>query len=150
MGLLNRLFRSTESIAKEIEIDAEAIIKHWQDYLKTLARKEEIIGKLREDDDFRSNLDELTKLLTNGAVRFQSAQDLEGINIGDRVVFMGSTQKPDSTNRAFREAGLVIGENYEVVEPQGIHNGVNNSLTHFAIKTGDGKTHHFGFGYFGK
>lgn len=39
MGLLNHLFGSSESIAVEIESDDEKIVKHWQDYLKTVSKK---------------------------------------------------------------------------------------------------------------
>lgn len=63
MGLLNHLFGSTESIAKEIKADDESIIKHWKHYLGTISRKKEIIEKLSLDNNFQSNLHELKKLL---------------------------------------------------------------------------------------
>lgn len=58
MGLLNHLFDSTESIAKETEADEESIIKHWKHYLGAISKKKEIIDKLRLDDNFQSNLQE--------------------------------------------------------------------------------------------
>ena len=72
MGLLNHLFGSKESIAKEIEADEEAIVKHWKHYLSTIPRKKDIIEKLRFDGDFQNILRELKKLL-----------DLELIDISD-------------------------------------------------------------------
>jgi hypothetical protein len=72
MGLLNHLFGSKESIAREIEADEEAIAKHWKHYLSTVPRKKDIIEKLRFDSDFQNYLRELNKLL-----------DLELIDISD-------------------------------------------------------------------
>ena len=43
MGLLNHLFGDNESIAKEIEADEEFIMEQWNDYLKTVPKKENII-----------------------------------------------------------------------------------------------------------
>lgn len=63
MGLLNHLFGSKESIAREIEADEEAIIKHWKHYLSTIPKKKEIIEKLKFDSNFQINLQELKKLL---------------------------------------------------------------------------------------
>ena len=63
MGLLNHLFSSTESIAKEIEADDESIIKHWKHYLSTISKKKNIIEKLSLDNDFKKNLKKLKKLL---------------------------------------------------------------------------------------
>ncbi len=63
MGLLNHLFGSKESIAKEIEADEEAIIKHWKHYISTIPRKKEIIEKLRLDNNLQINLQKLMKLL---------------------------------------------------------------------------------------
>ncbi len=63
MGLLNHLFGSTESFAKEIEADEESIIKHWKHYLSTISKKKEIIEKLQLDNNFQTNLQEFKKLL---------------------------------------------------------------------------------------
>ena len=46
MGLLNRLFGSTESVAKEMEADEESILKHWENYLGTISGKKRIIENL--------------------------------------------------------------------------------------------------------
>lgn len=63
MGLLNHLFESTESIAKEIEKDDEAIIKHWKSYHDTVSKKKELIDNLHLDDTLQNSLQELKKLL---------------------------------------------------------------------------------------
>lgn len=51
MGILNQLFGSTESIAKDMEKDDQAILKIWRDYLDTVPKKNV------------NNLQELRKLL---------------------------------------------------------------------------------------
>ena len=63
MGILNHLFGSTEAIAREMELDDKAIVWHWKEYLRTISRKEEIIGRLKVDTNFQRNLGELKKLL---------------------------------------------------------------------------------------
>ncbi len=65
MGLLNHLFGSAESIAKELETDDESIIKHWKHYLSTVSRKKEIIKYVwtRLEADFQNNIQELKNLL---------------------------------------------------------------------------------------
>ncbi|MBU0665766.1 MAG: hypothetical protein ABIC91_05445 [Nanoarchaeota archaeon] len=63
MELLNHLFGSIESIAKEIDADEEFIIKHWKHYLITISKKKEIFEKLQLDNNFQTNLQELKKLL---------------------------------------------------------------------------------------
>lgn len=63
MGLLTRLFASTEAVAKEIEVDEEFIIQHWKHYLSTISKKKTIIADLSSDDNFQKNLEELKKLL---------------------------------------------------------------------------------------
>jgi len=68
MGLLNRLFASSESassesIAKEMEADEESIQKQWNEYLNTLALKKELVGKLRPGSQLLANLQQLKQLL---------------------------------------------------------------------------------------
>lgn len=63
MGLLNHLFGSTESIAKEIELDEEEAIRNWKKYLKTISKKKEVIERLRVDKNFQSDLQDLKELL---------------------------------------------------------------------------------------
>lgn len=63
MGLLNHLFGSTESIAKEIELDEESISQSWKKYLKTISKKKEVIERLRVDRNFQSDLLDLKELL---------------------------------------------------------------------------------------
>jgi hypothetical protein len=60
MGILNRLLGSEESLAKEIWYDDSDIIRIWEEYLKTISRKREIITSLPSGPDA---LDELKKLL---------------------------------------------------------------------------------------
>jgi len=63
MGVLNRLFGSTEAIAKEIALDDKAILKHWKDYLATIPKKKKVIERLKIDFNLKNNLQELKKLL---------------------------------------------------------------------------------------
>lgn len=63
MGILNHLFDSTESVATEIELDDESILKHWKKYLKTISKKKEIIDRLRIDSQFPVALVSIKKLL---------------------------------------------------------------------------------------
>ena len=46
MGVLNRLFASSESIAMETEVDEESIIENWEKYSNTILEKEQIINRL--------------------------------------------------------------------------------------------------------
>lgn len=46
MGILNRIFGSTESVATTAEYDDEVHLKIWNEYKKTIAEKEQIIRKL--------------------------------------------------------------------------------------------------------
>ncbi|MBI2135700.1 hypothetical protein HYU06_01365 [Candidatus Woesearchaeota archaeon] len=46
MGILNRLFGSTGSIAEKSVKDEEVIAKAWKDYVDTVPKKEDIINKL--------------------------------------------------------------------------------------------------------
>ncbi len=62
MSLLNRLFSSTESIAKEIKLNDETILKNWKDYLKTIPKKKLIIEKL-DINTSQKDLNELENLL---------------------------------------------------------------------------------------
>jgi len=83
MGLLNHLFGSTESIAKEIEADEEVIIKHWKQYLGTIFKKKDIIAKLHLDIDFQRNLQELKRLLELELVDISSEEKEESEIISD-------------------------------------------------------------------
>lgn len=83
MGLLNHLFGSTESISKEIETDEESIIEHWKHYLGTISRKKELIDKLRLDNNFQNNLQELKRLLELELVDISSEEKEESELISD-------------------------------------------------------------------
>ncbi|MDP2750099.1 MAG: hypothetical protein Q8O89_04675 [Nanoarchaeota archaeon] len=63
MGILNKLFGSSESVAKEIAIDKTLIEKHWKDYLATIPKKREILAQLQVHN-FYGNLSRLKQLLT--------------------------------------------------------------------------------------
>ncbi|MFC1722730.1 hypothetical protein ACFL0V_01195 [Nanoarchaeota archaeon] len=63
MGLLNHLFSSTESIAREIELDDKSILKKWDEYLATVPKKKAVIGRLKIDSNLQNDLKELKKLL---------------------------------------------------------------------------------------
>ena len=68
MGTLNRLFNSTESIAKEIKLDDELIQKQWKDYLSTIDPKRKVLSKLNHDKFLLTRLNELKKLLEHELV----------------------------------------------------------------------------------
>ena len=63
MGLLNHLFGSEESIAKEMKLDDDAITKSWDEYIKTISKKKGIIDGLKMDSNITNNLKALRKLL---------------------------------------------------------------------------------------
>ena len=92
MGILNHLFGSKESIAKEIEADEEAIIKHLKHYLGTIPRKKEIIAKLKLDNKFQINLRELKKLLDLELVDISDEEKEESELISD-LEAIGHSQK---------------------------------------------------------
>jgi len=46
MGLLNRFFKSQESVAKDLELKDEEFLKIWQNYRKTVDEKGAIIGNI--------------------------------------------------------------------------------------------------------
>ena len=82
MGLLNHLFGSTESYAKEMEVDEEFIVKHWKHYLSTVSRKKDLIRYMRTrlEANFQNNLQELKKLLDLELVDI-SGEEKSGIEI---------------------------------------------------------------------
>ena len=63
MGLLNHLFGSTESVAHEMQLDEEAILRHWKNYLATISKKKDLIEKIDISRDFQNSLNELIRLL---------------------------------------------------------------------------------------
>jgi hypothetical protein len=93
MKLLNHLFSSTEYVTREIEADEESILKHWKHYIGTISKKKEIIEKLRLDNNFKTNLQELKKLLELGLVDISREErdeseiisDLEAIEHSQKV-----------------------------------------------------------------
>lgn len=93
MGLLNRFFGSTESLAKEIDADEQAIIKHWEHYRSTISKKKEIMDKFSSSNNFQRNLNELKKLLELELVDISSEEkeelevlsDLESVEQSQKV-----------------------------------------------------------------
>ena len=83
MGLLNHLFGSMESVAREIEADEEAIIKHWKHYLSNIPIKRGIIDNLKLDYNLQSNLQQLKKLLDIELVDISSEEREESEIISD-------------------------------------------------------------------
>lgn len=83
MALLDNLFGSTESRAKEIEFDDESIIRHWKHYLSTIYGKMEIINFLSVDNNFQINLEKLKKLLELELVDISDEEKEESELISD-------------------------------------------------------------------
>lgn len=63
MGLLNHLFGSTESIAREIELDDKSILKNWKEYLATIPKKKAVVERLKIDFNLQNDLQKLKRLL---------------------------------------------------------------------------------------
>ena len=63
MGLLNYFFSSTEATAKEMKLDNDAILRIWNEYLKTVSDKKAVVYALRANKNINSNLQELKRLL---------------------------------------------------------------------------------------
>jgi|SRR3989344_2650012 len=63
MGVLNRLFGSTESLAREMEADDEYILQHWKNYLGTISRKKKLVGGLILGSGLQKDLEKLKRLL---------------------------------------------------------------------------------------
>ncbi|KYK26488.1 hypothetical protein AYK26_05040 [Euryarchaeota archaeon SM23-78] len=63
MGLLNHLFGSTESIAREIELDDKSILKNWKEYLTTIPKKKGVVERLKIDFNLQNDLQEPKRLL---------------------------------------------------------------------------------------
>ena len=104
MGLLNRLFGSTESIAIEIKEGEEFIIKHWKDYLATIPKKKKIINKLSLGDKFQSNLQELEKLLKLELVDI-SDEEKEELELISDLDAMGHSEKIERVHTLARCLG---------------------------------------------
>ncbi len=98
MGLLNRLFGSAESLAKEIEEDEKAIIKCWKDYFNTIPRKKAIIEKLKLGRFFQSKVQELKKLLDLELVDI-SGEEIEESEIISDIESMEHSRKIKRVHR---------------------------------------------------
>ncbi len=76
MTLLNHLFGSSESTAKEIELDDENIIKIWTDYQKTFSEKEKLITGLLNDHPIE-RLELLKKTICAGLIDITAEEKIE-------------------------------------------------------------------------
>ncbi len=91
MGILNRLFRSTEATAKEIELDDAAIAKAWKRYLEVLSYKKDLIlrggfGAVEDLNRVKKQLTlELTDLSRERKTESQLISDLEAIEHSKKV-----------------------------------------------------------------
>lgn len=83
MGILNRLFGSAESVAKEIELDDEAILKIWKKYRETEIKKIAIIYRLKVYSNFEEDLQELKILLESELVDISDEEKEEAELISD-------------------------------------------------------------------
>ena len=81
--MLNHLFGSTESMAKEIELDEGDIIRNWKKYFKTISKKKEIIERLRVDRNFQSDLQELKDLLELELINLSNEEKEESELVAD-------------------------------------------------------------------
>lgn len=83
MGLLDHLFNSEESIAKELKLDDDSIIKSWNDYLGTISKKKPIIERLKADSSLKASLLALKKLLEIGLADIHGEEKEEEELISD-------------------------------------------------------------------
>jgi len=77
MSILTRYFRSTEATAKEMALDDENILQTWQNYLKTVPVKENIIKSLSRNEKFQELLPSLRKLIEADLVDISGEEKLE-------------------------------------------------------------------------
>lgn len=63
MGLLNHLFGTTESIAREIASENVSIRKIWEEYHETIPKKKALVGELKKDNKFEENLKKIKELV---------------------------------------------------------------------------------------
>jgi len=93
MGVLNHLFGSTESIAKEIELDDEDVIRNWNNYIKTVSQKKELVNILgARKKPFQNPLDKLKKLLELELINLSNEKKAESELIAD-LEKIGHSQK---------------------------------------------------------
>lgn len=83
MGLLNHLFGSTESMAKEMKLDDEVILEQWKDYRQTISKKKVIIEKLSVDVKLKADLEELRLLLILELTNIRNEEKEESELISD-------------------------------------------------------------------
>lgn len=82
--MLNRLFGSTEAVAKEIELDENLLVQHWEEYLKTVSKRRAIVKKLTpSSSQFQNNLRELKKLLETELAEISGEEKTESELIAD-------------------------------------------------------------------
>ncbi len=83
MSILNRLFGTSESIARDAAHDDESILEHWKKYLETVPQKKAIIEHLRTDGDLQKNAAALKNLLTSELADISTDEKQEADLISD-------------------------------------------------------------------
>ncbi|PIN87327.1 hypothetical protein COV19_00400 [Candidatus Woesearchaeota archaeon CG10_big_fil_rev_8_21_14_0_10_44_13] len=83
MKILDHLFGSEETAAKEIKLDDEAIIKNLNGYLGTIPEKKLIIERLKAGSNFKTDLLALKKILQTELVDIHDEQKEEEELISD-------------------------------------------------------------------
>jgi hypothetical protein len=102
MGVLNHLFGSSESVAKEIELDDGAILKKWKDYAETIPKKKKLIESISAAS--LSVLKELKKLLELELVDISDEEKEESELISD-LESIEHSQKIKRVQRLFQCLG---------------------------------------------
>ena len=82
MGLLNRFFKSQEDVAKDLKLRDDEFLRIWQDYHKTVAEKEKLIGSI-SPDNFQQLLSQLNRLLELELFDIKGEEKTEEALIGD-------------------------------------------------------------------
>lgn len=113
MGVLNRLFGSTESLAREMEADDESILQHWTHYLGTISKKKKLVGGLRVSSSFQKNLGNLKKLLDLELVDISGEEKDESELISD-LKKMGHQERIKRVHR-LEQCLMYVETKYEYV-----------------------------------
>ena len=82
MGLLNKFFKSQESVAKDLGLKDEEFLKVWQDYHKTVGEKEVLISAISVDN-YQNFVPRLQKLLTLELSDIEQEEKTENMLVND-------------------------------------------------------------------
>jgi len=77
MGLLNRFFRSTEAIAKELVEDENTIVKTWKEYLASTKEKGELIDAIQSGQNLQKLLQRLKSVVSSELVKISDEEKTE-------------------------------------------------------------------------